>query len=74
MVDDYDIGFEFADFIKETVPTKSDTYIISHSSNNYKSSKANVEEDLEKIKKLFEKNLISQEEYEKKKQELLERI
>ena len=65
--------FCFDEFIRKILPTKSDKYILTHKEQNSNMDKS-IEEKLIKIKKLFEDGLISEDDYNEKKKEILKEI
>lgn len=62
----------FFDTLKKVIPEKEYAYILSHPSVQGEPENNNIEERLTKAKELFDKGLITQEEYEKKRESILE--
>lgn len=67
--------FNFDEFIKRELPTKSDEYLVAHQEkNNNSNNTENLEDSLIRLKKLFEDGLINEDDYELKKKELLKKL
>ena len=67
--------FNFDEFIKKELPTKSDVYLITHQEkNNNSNNTENLENSLIRLKKLYEDGLINEDDYEIKKKELLKKL
>lgn len=67
--------FNFDEFIKKELPTKSDTYLSSHKNNGEEEiDKETVKDKLVKLKILYEDGLIDEDEYKNTKKELLSKL
>lgn len=69
--------FNFDEFIKKELPTKSDTYLLSHQNNRVEEQeidKENIKDKLLELKTLYEDGLIDEEEYKNTKRKLLNEL
>lgn len=68
--------FNFDTFIRNELPTKSDVYLTSQQQEDSTKQKDNgsIESALARIKKMYEDGLISEEDYNSKKQEILSKL
>lgn len=67
--------FYFDNFMRKEFPDKSDTYLTAHQEKNDKSNNnESLEDNLSRLKKLYEDGLIDKNDYEEKKKELLNKL